>query len=89
MGDVLSGVTAGLLAQQDLTEAMRSLSQAALIHGLAGDLLTNKLTYPISTFLYDMNTITNNKALTLIGQRGLQAQDMPAAIGQVIDLVTE
>lgn len=94
MGDVLSGVTAGLLAQQDLTKAMRSLSQAVLIHGLAGDLLINKLTeqltYPISTFLHqDMNTITNHKALTLIGQRGLQAQDMPAAIRQVIDLVTE
>ncbi|MDN5565554.1 MAG: NAD(P)H-hydrate dehydratase [Psychrobacter sp.] len=90
MGDVLSGVTAGLLAQQDLTEAMRSLSQAVLIHGLAGDLLINKLTYPISTFSYqDTNTITNNKPLMLIGQRGLQAQDMPAAIRQVIDLVTE
>ena len=90
MGDVLSGVTAGLLAQQDLTEAMRSLSQAVLIHGLAGDLLTNQLTYPISTFLYyDANTITSNKPKTLIGQRGLQAQDMPAAVRQVIDLVTE
>lgn len=90
MGDVLSGVTAGLLAQQDLTEAMRSLSQAVLIHGLAGDLLTDQLTYPISTFLYyDANTITSNKPKTLIGQRGLQAQHMPAAVRQVIDLVTE
>ena len=90
MGDVLSGVIAGLLAQQDLTEAMRSLSQAVLIHGLAGDLLTNQLIHPINKSLYcDANAMTTNKATTRIGQRGLQAQDMPAAIRQVIDLITE
>ena len=94
MGDVLSGVTAGLLAQQDLTESMRSLSQAVLIHGLAGDLLTNQstkqLTYPTNNFLYhDASININNEVKALIGQRGLQAQDMPAAIRQIIELVTE
>jgi len=39
MGDVLSGVIAGLLAQQDLASEMRSLHQAVVIHGLAGDTL--------------------------------------------------
>ena len=94
MGDILSGVTAGLLAQQDLTESMRSLSQAVLIHGLAGDLLTNQstkqLTYPTNNFLYhDASININNEVKALIGQRGLQAQDMPAAIRQIIELVTE
>ncbi len=90
MGDVLSGVTAGLLAQQDLTESMRSLSQAVLIHGLAGDLLTNQSTYSTSNFSYhDTSINVNNEAKALIGQRGLQAQDMPAAIRQIIELITE
>ena len=77
MGDVLSGVIAGLLAQQDLNEKPRSLHQAVLIHGLAGDILANQTT-----------TCGNNGESLLIGQRGLQAQDMPAAIRHVIQLIT-
>lgn len=75
MGDVLSGVVAGLLAQQDLTSDMRSLHQAVMIHGLAGDTLVNQMKRGNS----------DNSAL-LIGQRGLQAQDMPAAIRHVMQL---
>ncbi len=75
MGDVLSGVIAGLLAQQDLTSDMRSLHQAVMIHGLAGDTLVHQLKRDDS----------DNNAL-LIGQRGLQAQDMPAAIRHVMQL---
>ena len=70
MGDVLSGVIAGLLAQQDLSSGMRSLHQAVVIHGLAGDTLVNQ---------------SNNTLL--VGQRGLQAQDMPAAIRHVMQLL--
>ncbi|WP_040641833.1 bifunctional ADP-dependent NAD(P)H-hydrate dehydratase/NAD(P)H-hydrate epimerase [Psychrobacter aquaticus] len=75
MGDVLSGVIAGLLAQQDLTSDMRSLHQAVMIHGLAGDTLVNQM----------RRADSDNNAL-LIGQRGLQAQDMPAAIRHVMQL---
>ncbi|MBP2281575.1 hydroxyethylthiazole kinase-like uncharacterized protein yjeF [Psychrobacter sp. PL19] len=71
MGDILSGVTAGLLAQQDLEGELHSLHQAVLIHGLAGDRLVN----------------SDNNASLLIGQRGLQAQDMPAAIRHVMQLL--
>ncbi len=73
MGDVLSGVTAGLLAQQDLSAEARSLHQAVLIHGFAGDVLVNQANS-------DTNTL-------LVGQRGLQAQDMPAAIRHVMQLM--
>ncbi|WP_201549293.1 NAD(P)H-hydrate dehydratase [Psychrobacter sp. Pi2-1] len=73
MGDVLSGVTAGLLAQQDLSAEARSLHQAVLIHGFAGDVLVNQA-----------NSGTNT---LLVGQRGLQAQDMPAAIRHVMQLM--
>ena len=73
MGDVLSGVTAGLLAQQDLSVEARSLHQAVLIHGFAGDVLVNQANS-------DTNTL-------LVGQRGLQAQDMPAAIRHVMQLM--
>ena len=67
MGDVLSGIIAGLLAQQDLPSSIHTLHQAVVIHGLAGDILVNS----------SHNTL-------LIGQRGLQAQDMPAAIRHVM-----
>ncbi|MFP3457177.1 NAD(P)H-hydrate dehydratase [Psychrobacter sp. SIMBA_152] len=73
MGDVLSGVTAGLLAQQDLSAEARSLHQAVLIHGFAGDVLVNQANSDINTLL--------------VGQRGLQAQDMPAAIRHVMQLM--
>jgi hydroxyethylthiazole kinase-like uncharacterized protein yjeF len=76
MGDVLSGVTAGLLAQQDLSAEARSLHQAVLIHGFAGDVLVNQRNNHYS----DTNTL-------LVGQRGLQAQDMPAAIRHVMQLM--
>ena len=81
MGDVLSGVIAGLLAQEDLTEEARSLHQAVLLHGLAGDCLV-KQTERLS------NSSNNAKPL-LVGQRGLQAQDMPAAIRHVMQLMTD
>ncbi|MGB6925484.1 NAD(P)H-hydrate dehydratase [Psychrobacter sp.] len=73
MGDVLSGVTAGLLAQQDLSAEARSLHQAVLIHGFAGDVLVSQA--------------NNNTNTLLVGQRGLQAQDMPAAIRHVMQLM--
>ena len=81
MGDVLSGVIAGLLAQEDLTEKARSLHQAVLLHGLAGDCLV-KQTEKLS------NSSNNAKPL-LIGQRGLQAQDMPAAIRHIMQLMAD
>lgn len=78
MGDVLSGVTAGLLAQKDLAGEPHCLHQAVLIHGLAGDtLVDNHLRYD------------DNKTSLLIGQRGLQAQDMPAAIRHVMQLLID
>ncbi|WP_201617852.1 NAD(P)H-hydrate dehydratase [Psychrobacter urativorans] len=77
MGDVLSGVIAGLLAQQDLEDEQHSLHQAVLIHGLAGDILVNQPSHAA-----DRNT------QLFIGQRGLQAQDMPAAIRHVMQLIT-
>ncbi|WP_201632606.1 NAD(P)H-hydrate dehydratase [Psychrobacter immobilis] len=76
MGDVLSGVIAGLLAQQDVEDEGRCLHQAVLLHGLAGDILVKDIGYR-----QDNNTL-------LIGQRGLQAQDMPAAIRHVMQLIT-
>ena len=77
MGDVLSGITAGLLAQQDLADDQRSLRQAVLIHGLAGDLLVHQQPCP-----------SNKNSRLFIGERGLQAQDMPAAIRHVMHLIT-
>ena len=81
MGDVLSGVIAGLLAQEDLNQAARSLHQAVLLHGLAGDCLVKQTG--------KLNSMTNNDRSLLVGQRGLQAQDMPAAIRHVMQLLTE
>ncbi|MDN3452714.1 MULTISPECIES: NAD(P)H-hydrate dehydratase [unclassified Psychrobacter] len=77
MGDVLSGVIAGLLAQQDLESAMHRLHQAVIIHGLAGDQLVNQMS----------NEHRDNGRL-LIGQRGLQAQDMPVAIRHIMQLIS-
>lgn len=73
MGDVLSGVIAGLLAQDDLQEEARSLHQAALIHGMAGDIL-----------VYPKNDYGKKDRSLMIGQRGLQAQDMTEAIRHVL-----
>ena len=81
MGDVLSGVIAGLLAQEGLSEEAGSLHQAVLLHGLAGDCLVNKTE--------KLGSMTNNDRSLLVGQRGLQAQDMPAAIRHVMQLITE
>lgn len=81
MGDVLSGVIAGLLAQEDLSEEAGSLHQAVLLHGLAGDCLVNKTE--------KLGSMTNNDRSLLVGQRGLQAQDMPAAIRHIMQLMTE
>jgi len=85
MGDVLAGISAGLLAQQDLTHDQRSLQQAVLIHGLAADWLTNQGLYQKATMPLVMQSLDRQPS---IGQRGLQAQDMPAAIRQVIDMIT-
>ena len=76
MGDVLSGLAAGLLAQQDLKGESSSLRQAVLIHGQAGDVLL------------DQRNSSNDSPLLFIGQRGLQAQDMPAAIRHVIHMMS-
>ncbi len=81
MGDVLSGVIAGLLAQEDLNQAARSFHQAVILHGLAGDYLVKKTE--------KFSNMTNNDRSLLVGQRGLQAQDMPAAIRHVMQLLTE
>lgn len=72
MGDVLSGLIVGLMAQQDLSEDAHSLRQAVVIHGLAGDIQVN----------------LPSRAMQ-IGQRGLQAQDMPVAIRHVMASLTE
>lgn len=77
MGDVLSGVIAGLLAQQDLEQQPRSLHQAVVVHALAGDTLVNQINN------------SDNGGTLLIGQRGLQAQDMPVAIRHVLQLITD
>lgn len=82
MGDVLSGVIAGLLAQKDLTEEARSLHQAVLLHGLAGDCLAGQ-----TENLESLSHAHNTRSL-LIGQRGLQAQDMPAAIRHIVQSIT-
>jgi len=82
MGDVLSGVIAGLLAQKDLTEEARSLHQAVLLHGLAGDCLAGQ-----TENLESLSHAYNTRSL-LIGQRGLQAQDMPAAIRHIVQSIT-
>ena len=81
MGDVLSGVIAALLAQKDLSAEQRSLQQAVLIHGLAGDMLVNQQSN-------DVDNNTSSQRHLLVGQRGLQAQDMPAAIRHVMQLMT-
>ncbi|WP_352337255.1 NAD(P)H-hydrate dehydratase [Psychrobacter sp. 16-MNA-CIBAN-0192] len=82
MGDVLSGIIVGLLAQQDLVNEQRSLSQAVLIHGLAGDSLVRDAA--------DCQVSHNEQQRThfTIGQRGLQAQDMPVAIRHLMNKIT-
>lgn len=42
MGDVLSGLAAGLLAQSTLAKSTRSLQQAVMLHAMAGDKLQHK-----------------------------------------------
>lgn len=80
MGDVLSGVIAGLLAQKDLANCPTPLAQAVLIHGLAGDILVNPKSRPLCC--HDQSGLS-------IGHRGLQAQDMPAAIRHVVEWLTQ
>ncbi len=104
MGDVLAGLIAGLLAQQDLTAQQRSLSQAVLIHGRAGDVLVDASVAAHRPSEHNQNIYNNgydamypNRMASLslpmpmpmlIGQRGLQAQDMPMAIRHVMQGIT-
>lgn len=87
MGDILSGIIAGLLAQQDLIDEQSSLRQAVLIHGLAADILVEPHKF-ITTNLIASKFIEPKIINSGIGQRGLQAQDMPAAIRHVMQLLT-
>lgn len=82
MGDVLSGVTAGLLAQEDLNNKQSNLHQAVLIHGLAGDVLVNQKTSNCAA-----GNFQGDNPL-MISQRGMQSQDMPAAIRHVMQTYT-
>lgn len=79
MGDVLAGVIAGFLAQQDLASVPRPLAQAVLIHGLAGDVLVTIKSKPL---------FCAHQSGLGVGHRGLQAQDMPSAIRHVVDWLT-
>ena len=91
MGDILSGIIAGLFAQQDLMNDQRSLSQAVLIHGLAGDsLVGTTLTEYMSSespVNYQFPYTKPENTHFDIGQRGLQAQDMPIAIRHVMQSI--
>ncbi len=82
MGDILSGVVAGLLAQEDLDGEQSNLRQAVMIHALAGDMLVHQNSYDAATYEH------LNREQLLIGQRGLQAQDMPAAIRHIMQKIT-
>ncbi|CAM4120781.1 NAD(P)H-hydrate dehydratase [Psychrobacter arenosus] len=75
MGDVLSGLLAGLMAQTDLAAEQRSLYQAVLIHGMAGDLRAHGK-------LKSSDTVANKLA---VGERGLQAHELLEAIGCVMN----
>lgn len=75
MGDVLSGVISGLISQKDLAQLPIPLAQSVLIHGLAGDFLVS---------LSDKSVYSPRINDLAIGHRGLQAQDMPAAIRHVM-----
>ena len=78
MGDVLSGLIAGLTAQQDLDAEQHSLLQAVLIHAMAGDIRI------------DDKRINSTSHFGLsVGERGLQAQDMPDAIRHAMHLLTQ
>ena len=88
MGDVLSGVAAGLLAQQDFKSGQGSLRQAVLIHASAGDILTGDVLVNQQLGSSITRDYANNNQL-LIGQRGLQAQDMPAAIRHIMQNLTD
>ena len=92
MGDVLSGIIAGLIAQQDLSDEQCSLSQAVLIHGLSGDMLAgNGLGFDNVVGYLAGHQFTSTKPERThftVGQRGLQAQDMPAAIRHFMHIIT-
>lgn len=74
MGDVLSGLLAGLLAQTDLAAEQRSLYQAVLIHGMAGDLRAHG----------QLKTSDQTYDILSVGERGLQAQGILEAMGYVM-----
>ena len=82
MGDILSGVVAGLLAQEDLENEQSNLRQAVMIHALAGDMLVHQNSHDAATYKHV------SKEQLLVGQRGLQAQDMPAAIRHIMQKLT-
>ena len=74
MGDVLSGLLAGLLAQSDLAGEQRSLYQAVLIHGMAGDVRAHG----------QRKTSDKIGHILPVGERGLQAHELLEAIGWVM-----
>lgn len=91
MGDILSGLIAGLMVQEDLPARLRSLNQAVLIHGMAGDIKTDShlgglaSNAPLNPLLRERSAFYPHPA---IGERALQAQDMIGAIGYVMTLLT-
>ena len=87
MGDVLSGLIAGLMAQPDLSETQRSLYQAVMIHALAGDSkagLLNTINQSAIITERPLAKCLSDYPLPTVGTRGLQAPDMVAAIAAVM-----
>lgn len=98
MGDVLSGLMAGLMAQQDLAPHQRSLYQAVLLHGQAADLAVGSGTQ-VACVVADLPKhatdftmgieaalpkVATGRRRAGIGARALQAQDLLNYIDQLM-----